>query len=282
MFKLLRSDLTRLLKSKYLWVCVAVQIFLTALIILINSGEQGFTSDAMAVNIFCMGGIAVPSIMLAIISSLFIGSDYQYGTIRNKIVTGGARFKIYLSNLITVCVALILLLLSAMLVSFALGMPLLGGFKCGGTQIFKLFICGIFACLSYAAIITAVNMTMKNMTASAITLLVALIATMLLMQYFYLEVSAPEFYKSYEINQFGETIMVEIPNPNKCAPWLAALYKFILTVFPTGQLNLISYGNFILADGPGVPAWQMLLSSVLIGAASTALGLAVFQRENLK
>ena len=66
--------------------------------------------------------------LLAVICSLFIGADYHNGTIRNKLISGLPRYKIYFANLITVMVIAECMNVAAMLVFYPLTLPLFGGF----------------------------------------------------------------------------------------------------------------------------------------------------------
>ena len=48
-------------------------------------------------------------LVAAILTSMFIGSEYSDGTIRNKLVVGHSRMRIYLANLIVCSVACVLI-----------------------------------------------------------------------------------------------------------------------------------------------------------------------------
>ena len=43
--------------------------------------------------------INIIGLFMAMFTSLFIGTEYDYGTIRNKIIVGHSRTSIYFSNL---------------------------------------------------------------------------------------------------------------------------------------------------------------------------------------
>ncbi len=44
-------------------------------------------------------------IILSVFISLFIGAEYEYGTIRNKIISGYDRSEIYLANIFACIIA---------------------------------------------------------------------------------------------------------------------------------------------------------------------------------
>ena len=68
--------------------------------------------------------VTVIGILLAAFISLFIGTEYNDGTIRNKLVIGHTRSAIYLSNLIVCLAAGLLMCLSFLCASLLIGIPL--------------------------------------------------------------------------------------------------------------------------------------------------------------
>ena len=70
------------------------------------------------------------TIMIGVISSifcsLFVSTDYNDGTIRNKVITGSRRAEIYIANLIVNIVASFLLCFSYILANIVIGIPLIG------------------------------------------------------------------------------------------------------------------------------------------------------------
>ena len=51
-------------------------------------------------------------LVAAVFISLFVGSEYSDGTIRNKLVVGHSRMRIYLANLIVCSIACVLISLA--------------------------------------------------------------------------------------------------------------------------------------------------------------------------
>ena len=60
-------------------------------------------------------------LVAAILTSMFIGSEYSDGTIRNKLVVGHSRMRIYLANLIVCSVACVLIFLAYITGVFVVG-----------------------------------------------------------------------------------------------------------------------------------------------------------------
>ena len=58
--------------------------------------------------------------------SVYLGTEFSEGTIRNKLVAGHSRPAVYLSNLILCAIAGVLLCLGYIAAVLAVGLPLLG------------------------------------------------------------------------------------------------------------------------------------------------------------
>lgn len=101
MSKLLSANFIRLKKDKFFWsglvFMLAAGIFFPVMRYMdmrqtqtINRIDNGFFGCALFIGI-----------VMAVFCSLFIGTEYSEGTIRNKIIIGQKRGTVYLSNFIT-------------------------------------------------------------------------------------------------------------------------------------------------------------------------------------
>ena len=92
MRNLLRANFSRLWKSKALWLCAAGAFAFSAafLLGLRADPEGGTTLDEAFGQVFPF----LPLLYAAFLS-LFLGVEYQDGTLRNKIIAGHARWKVY-------------------------------------------------------------------------------------------------------------------------------------------------------------------------------------------
>ena len=101
MTKLLSANFFRLKKNKCFWVCMifmlAAGVFFPVMRYVdmqksgtVNTLDNGFFACALFIGV-----------LASVFCSLFIGTEYSDGTIRNKVVVGQKRSAIYLSNLIT-------------------------------------------------------------------------------------------------------------------------------------------------------------------------------------
>ena len=138
MIHIIRSDFYKLKKARYFWICLMASILLAVVTIFILdftykvAGEQMEASmasqeQALQENGFNISTEGVPSsyeeltassqmvsffagntpLILAILISLFVGSEFNNGTIKNMVSKNYSRTKIYASKLITSCAAAI-------------------------------------------------------------------------------------------------------------------------------------------------------------------------------
>ena len=98
MRNLLRANFSRLWKSKALWLCAAGAFAFSAafLLGLRADPEGGTTLDEAFGQVFPF----LPLLYAAFLS-LFLGVEYQDGTLRNKIIAGHARWKVYAASLLS-------------------------------------------------------------------------------------------------------------------------------------------------------------------------------------
>ena len=104
MRRLLRANFARLLKNKLFWILTCAELFLGALFPILHymdniDENSGWNMDS---TIFIYA-LFVP-LMVSLLTALFIGTDYSDGTMRNKLIAGHVRRKIYVANLISMLI----------------------------------------------------------------------------------------------------------------------------------------------------------------------------------
>lgn len=194
MNNLLRSDFYSLIKSKLtyilLGICVGLPIFMIALYLLINGMlnsdpvEEGM--GAMSISLFTgrtviFGNFSLTNnvgLVIPIFAAIFTIADIRNGTIRNKVIIGESRAKIYLSHF-TVSVVMCVV---ASLVSFAVlsagsaiffeyGVPF---DKAEAANFVKCLVIGILLFVYVASLTTFLSLVTKSMPLSVtFTILIA-------------------------------------------------------------------------------------------------------------
>lgn len=282
MLKLLRSNFSRFIKSRSMWISLAVQAFVLIAMMMISVIQKKtdpdvspVTSDVFLLVIYSLFGIPLQGILISVFGCLFIGADYGNGTIRNKLIMGHSRTSIYLANYITVAVFAVVLNIVGLLAVLAVGLPIFGTFKTQTKLLVWIIVDGTAVMLVYAAVVTFVTMLSKNTTASVVFCLLTLFIAMFVFIAMIDKIGQPDTITQTSFNELGELIEVIVPNPEKPSPQLKAFYQFCVDFFPSGQ-------NLQISRGEKFHDWQMLLYSLGIIAATNAGGCLAFRRLDLK
>lgn len=169
MRNLLNESFARLYRNKTFRVCLVLAVLFPALLIMfiklmdiINDTKGRVSGDD---SIFLM--FSFMPLFVAIAAGLFVAKDFRQNTVRNKIICGYSRTKIYLTNLITCSVAAIILHFASMVVSVGLTSIL---YKTGDlfttVNLYYLLI-SITTLISFTSVTVMMTMIFRN-TAGAI------------------------------------------------------------------------------------------------------------------
>lgn len=222
---------------------------------------------------------AMGAFALAAVVSLFVGSEYSDGTIRNKIVVGHHRATVYLSLLITSVLAgwlLVMVWTAAYLIPGVILME--------GANPFRVYLClylAMFLELAvFSAIFTLLTMTLGSKAGSAVVCI--LCALFLMMQGIVVKsmLEEPEFYAPEIVisDDGGVSYSGEMdPNPNYIPEGSPkrAFYNFLMDFMPGGQALQIaeqSTGSLV----------KICLYDIGWLAALTVAGVLIFRRKDLK
>lgn len=128
MNKLLSANFFRLRKNKCFWGSLAFMFVIgiaSPLLRYRDMKQSGYINNLD--NGFFMCALFI-GIILAVFCSLFIGTEHNDGTIRNKIIVGQKRETIYLSNMVTCSIIAITMCIVFFVPYLSVGIPLLGFF----------------------------------------------------------------------------------------------------------------------------------------------------------
>lgn len=274
MVKLIRADLARMFKTKSFWICGGLLVALTLLNFIFD--YCAVPEVAKQLGTFITNGGSNMMLFVAIFASLFFGTDYSNGTIRNKMAVGHGRCSIYFSNLITGSVGGALycaanwagLLLTGLFVGGKLGID-------AGELALKALIL-LLAMIGMCSLFTLVGMLISSKSSavvvSIIGTLVLMIGAAMLLQILY----APEytdggFIITAEGVQPGEPEL----NPYYVRGATRDFLQTVCDVLPSGQAMQLEMGELHNAG-------LMPVYSVVFTAAVSAIGAAAFRRKDLK
>lgn len=276
MIKLLRSNYARLWKNKMFWLCMGA-MFVYAVVYMLNGCRQAardmseyqYSIDkyyfhfALSIGFFC-----------SLFGSLFFGTEYSDGTIRNKIIVGHTRENIYLASLITTFTAT-LVIMSVWLIGALVAVPTLGFWKIGVPRFLLFLLIAVLFVLAYSAIFTVINMLSPNKALTVLLSILLFLGLLVFASVMYNSLSEPEMVGGVQITQNGLEMAEPSPNPRYITGVKREIFSFLVDFLPTGQ---------------GIRLWQleviapirMLVSSLFITGIATTGGLCAFKKKNIK
>lgn len=271
MRKLLRANFYRLCRSRALWLCMAAAFALSAVFLLRISAdnENMDTLDAAFLQVFPF----LPVLHAAFIS-LFLGVEYQDGTLRNKLIAGHSRGKVYAAYLITGIAGCFAILL-AWAVSGVIGVAKFGWFT-APADVLALHVATILLLTAaLAAILTLLCMLVSNRAVSAVAAILLMFGLIVVGSVFYNALCEPEMTSAAIMTADGFEVGEPQPNPRYISGTLRTVYQFIVDALPSGQAIL-------LANQELTHPIVSLCASVGIILLSGIVGGAIFRRKDLK
>lgn len=216
-------------------------------------------------------------IVISIFCSIFIGTDYSDGTIRNKMLIGHSRSAIYFSNLITCSISSILMCIAYIIPMLILGFALVGGFVENISIVLLRLLCSIVLIIAFSALFNLVSMLINSKAISAIVCLLSMFILLFGGIYIESSLSQPEVYPGYVYIENGETISEEeTPNPHYLRGTKREVYEFLNDFLPGGQSMQIKDVSDIKHMG------LLELYSGIIIVVATGAGVIFFRRKDLK
>lgn len=286
MTKLLSANFLRLWRNKAFWASLAVCVVLGAGAALGEFLFQASTGADLSVPEVSQYKAlleeqffeytAFIGILAAALISLFLGTEYSDGAIRNKIATGQSRGAVYFANLITGFAASLVCMAGYMLSCLAVGTPLLGWFVKPAPLLLAAIAGSVFMLAAFCAVFTLVTMNCSKKSTSVVICLLGVFAALIAAVVIYSMLDAPEFITGYEMSVNGQVVQaVPEPNPRYLTGAKRAVYQFLFDLLPTGQS--LQYTMLSFTD----PARLMGLSAA-VTAVFSAAGATLFGKKDLK
>ncbi|MDO4602514.1 MAG: ABC transporter permease subunit [Eubacteriales bacterium] len=224
-------------------------------------------------------------LITAVFVSLFFGTEYSDGTIRNKLIGGYTRGKIYLSQVLVNVVSCLLIYFSSILVSGILGAILMGA---EGTSIVKTAVyvlAGAGMCITDAALFTFLTMstgTKAGASVAGLLLAFCLLCGAMFVQeklsekeYMYIPKVLAEKNETAGTAITGEEELVKLPNPYYITGRKRKIFEILLDINPCGQA--VQLAALDLPRPAAVMTYDAALTALFCG-----LGVFVFKKKDLK
>lgn len=242
------------------------------------SAQQYENYEPQIINILFVYALTV-AILIPAFVSLFIGTEYSDGTMRNKIIIGQTRKCIYLSNLIVCSVAGLSFCISYVIGVFIAALP----FHTINPDILKdavmLILCSFVMSIAFTALCALTAMLCQNKALTAVINILTAFCLLVISLYITSRLSQPEVYLGFGLNtETGKVEATEdVPNPSYLRGTEREIYQFFNDFIPTGQaVNITQAGG--TAQSPGLLAAYS--ASIII--VSTGVGMFVFKKKDIK
>lgn len=275
MNKLLNAGFRRMLRSREFLFCLLASVGIDIYACVSQYMETRRIGMDVKLDDLVPSPVLLEGLILSVFVSLFVGTEYSEGTIRNKLVTGATRTSVYLSSFLVCAGAGLLLNLASLVSILAVGIPLVGFFQNSPVPVAILLLCGVPLTMCYAALYNMLAMLIPNRAVNAVVSILLTIVLMLLAMAVQEQLDAPEFQNFAEYSINGEIVLDQTPNPRYLNDIQRARYELYRDLLPIGQSYSIS-GR--LAVNP--------LRMAIISTAETVIfcliGLVCFRKKDLK
>lgn len=284
MSRLFASTFFRMLKKIVFWILL-ICMFIYGVYSASNIASEArgdFTLDGCFFE-----SAPIMGLVAAIFISLFVGSEYSDGTIRNKLVVGHSRMRIYLANLIVCSMACVLIFLA-----YITGVIIVGSSKGGEllteTSVISMcLICCLLVSMAFASIMTLLAMLNTNKAGNVVVSMILALILLMSSSYIYQRLGEREIYDNYvSVNEAGIPTEVEqLPNPLYIDGTQRTVLEVVNDLLPSGQA--IQLADAFNADGIAKESiknkpYRWLGYSMLIIILTSGCGIILFKRKEIR
>lgn len=275
MRKLLSANIFRLFKSKVFWAMtlamsgMGLYCFFMVYIDNVRYQENHLFDDVL-MNYTVFIGLAIP-----IFTSLFFGTEYSDGAIRNKLAVGHTRASIYCSGWLTGMIAAAFMVLAYLLAFSVPGAFLLGAPRASAGKILLMMLLSFFVMMEYVSIFHMLSMLLAKRSVSAVLGLLSVLVLFALAIAIKGRLDAPELVSEYALTVNGIEMLEPEPNPRYLQPGARMAHQFFYDLLPSGQSMQIA--SFDVAH-----PYLLALYSALTSALAAMFGCVMFRKKDLK
>ena len=234
-------------------------------------------------------------ITAAIVVSLFVGTEYSGGAIRNKLVVGKSRITVYLAGYLACAGVVLLLFLVSSLAALALGSVLFSAPSAASGTIMTAFFVGAMICLLYGAVFYFIAVICGSRVWAAIFSILLAVALLMaaselsqaLEQGPYTMQLVPEEFstskEAYSIDgvaedMFDGLVMETVPNPNYLSGEKREIVQLFYDINPAGQTTQLAR----LSEQDILYPLRIILLDAGLSAVFALGGIWIFRRKDIK
>ena len=277
MRKLTSAHFSRLIKDKAFWLISAV-VLVGSLVAILNcsrsAAEMIASGYIVTLDDYFFTQAPFMGLYFAVFISLFLGTEYADGAVRNKLVVGASRLDVYLSGLAVSMGAGIFFLCLWWLGSVP-GLLLVGPLEMGIGGFLLNVLVAVGFTMALTSIFTAVSSLSDNRAITVVLTLVVWLILLFASSALDDRLCEPELHSGVMVTANGFEIGDPEPNPLYLSGNIRTLFECLLDFLPTGQAILMS-------DNAIAHPLRQLIFSVIVTVGSSAAGLFAFRRKDLK
>lgn len=277
MRKLLSANFSRLWKNKIFWLAVAYMSLGSVFFSYLNYiNSMKYSNNQIYVEDLLFNLLPMLSFVCVFFISLYLGTEFDDNTIRNKIIVGHTRTHVFFAEYVTCMVASILLAAAMLLFSGVSGYVFFHEFLLDWKTLTYMVLCSILLAAVFSAMCVGIGMNIHSKASSVVASLLFMFAILFLASYCGNALSAePQTYSYVAVTVDGVQFCDLIDNPEYVSGFKRTVYQFIYDLLPTGQsiqLNNMEFEN--------AARWPVL-SAVML-AVSTAAGFIPFRKRDIR
>ncbi len=275
MSKLLSANFIRLKKDKFFWIGMAFMLAVGIFAPIRRYMDMKQTGIIQNIDLGFFGCTLFIGIIMSVFCSLFIGTEYSDGTIRNKIIVGQRRTAIYLSNFITSCIVGLLMYTVYFLPYLCIGIPLLGSFASGTKMIVFMALTVFLLAIVFSSIFTLIAMLCHNkaiMVVICILLAFGLLVAGIILNAM---LDAPKTHTTYTMHENNDFVYEEVPNPKYLEGTKREIVQTLYDINPGGQALQCEIMEAVNLE-------KLPIYSLIIVTLTTGAGVIFYKKKDLK
>lgn len=277
MRKLLSANFARLWRDKFFQIAAAAVFLISLACIWIGDrsieelAQRGFikTLDDYYYTLAPYMGL-----IYAAFISLFLGTEYSDGTMRNKLTVGHTRTHVYLANFLT-CFGACLIFAALWFLGGLPGLFLIGPFAMGSTGFLVYLLVAVGFTAVFAALFTWISALSTNKALTLVFTFLVWLGMIFVSSGLNDRLTVPET-QGGMVYIDGKMVMTDsTPHPLYLTGYVRVICECLLDALPTGQALL-------MMDAAIEHPARQILFSLLFTVLVTAAGLAAFRGKDVK
>ena len=277
MRKLLSAGFMRLWKSRIFWLVLAGCVLIPLTVVFTEYQHYRVTTYTVHPEDAMFNIIPIMIFVCPVLISLFQGTEYSDGTVRNKLICGHMRRDILFSGLIVCSAASVLMLLVCYGVTFLATCLYSPEIQMTGGHIVYYIFCSAMVTMALSAICMLVTVFLQKKAAAAVGSVILIVLLLFGSSYLDSLLREPETnYGAMVMHEDGKFEFVgEEPNPLYISGVQRDIIELAFDITPTGQSIQINNQDFARSA-----RWPLL--SLAVTVAVSVVGLIVFKKKDIQ